>query len=307
MNKQKIILKNEDLYCYIKNSSVSKKGNYEPLVLDAKCQFGNIEFIFWRPDLLNLNKEDKKTWPVKTGDFIKVSFNNFDSAKKEYENKNNIPLQGNYSSNCAYKVINEEDIPEELLSVIYKNRNPQIEVAKNSLKDDSCWTDKNLGKILRETICEYPSFIKIPAASKNHHVYEGGLLVHSYEVKKISQNIARTLDHLYPDIINLDVLFFSAWIHDIGKTETYFINESGDFDCDFEKEKKLNHIVRGYGIFNHISKKYNMDPEISEKIGHCILCHHDRREWDAPIEPVEIEAIILAKADYLSSQIAKYD
>ena len=28
MNKQKIILKNEDLYCYIKNSSVSKKGSF---------------------------------------------------------------------------------------------------------------------------------------------------------------------------------------------------------------------------------------------------------------------------------------
>lgn len=306
MNK-KIELRNEDLYCYVRNSSLLQKGNYEPLILDTKCQFGNIEFVFWRPDLLNIEKEKKQTWPVKTGDFLKISFENFELAKAEYDKRGSIPLQGNYSSNCNYKVINDEDVPEELLKIIYKNRSPQIEVAKNSLKDDSCWQDKSLGKILRETICEYPSFIKVPAATKNHHAYEGGLLVHSYEVKKISENIAKTLDQLYPNTIDFDVLFFSAWIHDIGKTETYFLNESGDIDCDFEKEKKLNHIVRGYGIFNYISKKYNLDEKFSEKVGHCILCHHDRKEWDAPIEPVEIEAIIIAKADYLSSQIAKYD
>lgn len=302
--------KNEDIFCYVRNAYLKdekEESKFKPLVLDARCQLGKIDLIFWKPEKLNIEKNDKETWPAKSGDFLKVSIKDYERAKSEYEKKNYISLQGEYNSNFTFKVINQEDVPDDILGSIYKDRTKQIDTAKNSLKDDSYWNNKELGKFLREIICENPEFIKYPAAVRNHHAYEGGLLVHSYEVKHICSKNVDSAEELYPGSVDTDVLYLSAWLHDIGKIQVYSLDKNGDPVLDSEKEKRINHIMRGFSIFMQYAKKHNLNDEFIEKVAHCILSHQDRIEWNSPVEPVDMEAVILAKADKISSDLAKND
>jgi 23S rRNA maturation-related 3'-5' exoribonuclease YhaM len=304
--------KNEDLYCCVKNAALSDKAGakYNPFIIYAKTQLGNLEFAFWLPAEMGIEKDKPNTWPAKSGDFLKISIVNFSKAEAEYYGKQQISLQGNYSSNFIYKVINEEDIPDNILQVIYVNRKEQIEFAKSRLKESivnqDFWENKELGKVIKESIEKRPEFIKCPAAIRHHHAYEGGLLVHTNEVNFICNAIADACNKLYPNIkIDRDVLNLSSWLHDIGKSETYYLDKNGEPGIYGEKENKVNHILRSHGIFNIIAEKYKLDSDFIEKVGHCILSHQDRIEWDSPVEPIDIEAIILAKADKISSELAK--
>ena len=145
----------------------------------------------------------------------------------------------------------------------------------------------------------------MPAALKHHHIYEGGLLVHSYEVNFICNAIQNACEELYPGVVDKDVLNLSSWMHDIGKTETYYLDENMDPKINSEKENKINHLLRGNSIFVKLAEKHNLDSEFVEKVSHCILSHHDRIDWGSAVEPIDIEAIILAKADKISSELSK--
>lgn len=304
--------KNEDFYCCVKNVALSDKAGakYNPFIIYAKTQLGNLEFAFWLPDEMGIKKDDSNTWPAKSGDFLKVSIVNFAKAQTEYNEKPQLSLQGTYKSNFSYKIINEEDVPDDILKIIYVNRKEQIEFAKVRLKEfianQDFWENKELGKFIKESIEKRPEFITCPAAVRHHHAYEGGLLVHTNEVNFICNAIADACNKLYPNVkIDRDVLNLSSWLHDIGKSETYYLDKKGEPGIFSEKENKVNHILRSHGIFNIIAEKYKLDSDFIEKVSHCILSHQDRIEWDSPVEPIDIEAIILSKADKISSELAK--
>ncbi len=310
--------KNEDLYCYVKNAKISDENpdaKFHPFVLNTKCQLGNVDLVFWVPEKLGIEKTKKETWPSKRGDFLKISIVNFNKAEKEYKKSSgsrdpSLTLQGNYDSNFKYKVINEEDVPEEIFKIIYCDKKNQIEFAKNHLKDyiknEDFWQNKELCKLLKDSIEKNPEFIKCPAAIKKHHAYEGGLLVHTSEVNFLCNAIADACSKLYPNAnINRDVINLSSWLHDIGKIETYSLDEDGDPNIFGEKENKLNHILRSLTIFSRVAEKYNLNSEFVQEVNHCIASHQDRIEWKTPVEPISLEAIILAKADKISSELAK--
>ena len=306
----KLELKNEDIYCYVKNVALSKTpgAKFNPFILYVKSQLGNLEFAFWLPKKLGIT-EDSDTWPIKSGEFLKISFSNFTNAAKEYARKQ-IALQGQFDSPFDYKIINEEDVPEDILEVIYVDRKEQIEFAKNRLKESivnqNFWNNKEIVKIIKEAIEKKPDFIKCPAAVRHHHAYESGLLVHTSEVNFLCNAIADACNKLYPSAkIDRDVLNLSSWLHDIGKSETYYLDKNGEPGIFSEKENKVNHILRSHGIFISLADKYNLDSDFIEKVSHCILSHQDRIEWQSPVEPIDLEAIILAKADKISSELAK--
>ena len=305
------------LYCYVIDAKIDPKENYsQPLFVDCKCQFGKVKFVFWLTEnISNFKVEDNKTWPINKNQYIKVSVTNLERAQNDLEKsikKNGYPsfsLQGKFKSNFDYRIINEEDVPEELRKEIYVDRTKQIEIARknllNFIKDESKWNNKSLSKLIKDAIEQNSNFIKVPAALKHHHIYEGGLLVHSYEVNFICNAIQNACEELYPGVVDKDVLNLSSWMHDIGKTETYYLDENMDPKINSEKENKINHLLRGNSIFVKLAEKHNLDSEFVEKVSHCILSHHDRIDWGSAVEPIDIEAIILAKADKISSELSK--
>jgi|688.fasta_scaffold66707_3 putative nucleotidyltransferase with HDIG domain len=290
----------EILYGYVEGFEEKMSGAYTVHVIHVNTQKGRIPFKFWDID---------KKHP-KEGDYIKIKIFDINNASNELQTYKSISMDSkkNKSCYCDYIPINEEDVPEEYKK-IHIDRTEQIKKAEKYLlsfiNNDSNWNNKYLSKFIKDAIEKYPKLLKIPAAVGHHHTYEGGLLVHSYEVNFLCNAIAEACEQLYPGIVDKDVINVSSWLHDIGKTEVYYLDESGNSKIYSDKEKKINHILRGHAIFEKLAEKHNLDSDFIDKVSHCILSHQDRIEWDTPVEPIDLEAVILARADKISSELSK--
>jgi 3'-5' exoribonuclease len=139
----------------------------------------------------------------------------------------------------------------------------------------------------------------------HHHYGDGGLMQHTMEVCSYSESnaeIAKTNGH----IINEDVLMLACVYHDIGKTYDYV-----KIDGVWQKSphcRNIHHISRSALIW---SKSFNSigstDETLHDKVLHCILSHHGRREYGSPVAPKSREAWILHLSDNLSARMFDAD
>lgn len=136
-----------------------------------------------------------------------------------------------------------------------------------------------------------------PGSTGGHHASVGGLLVHTYEVARIAQHIAKTMR------ANADLAFVGALLHDVGKVEAYEIRE-GNFA--FTPGGQLaGHIVQGSWM---LQERLLADPshglsalQVLE-LQHFILSHHGSLEFGAAAPPMTPEAEIVHWADEASAK-----
>jgi len=143
------------------------------------------------------------------------------------------------------------------------------------------------------------SFKKAPAAKIHHHNYIGGLIEHTQSVMALCETICG----LYPEL-DRDLLLAGAILHDIGKTAVYEYT----FRIDVTEEGGLlDHIVLGYRMVEEKIKGINGFPEeLSLRLLHLILSHHNYGEWGSPVKPLFAEAEALCYADMLDSQLKEF-
>ena len=143
------------------------------------------------------------------------------------------------------------------------------------------------------------SFKKAPAAKIHHHNYIGGLIEHTQSVVAICETTSR----LYPEL-DRDLLLAGAILHDIGKTAAYEYS----FRIDVTEEGGLlDHIVLGYRMVEEKIKGIKGFPEeLSLRLLHLILSHHNYGEWGSPVKPLFAEAQALCYADLLDSQLKEF-
>ena len=101
--------------------------------------------------------------------------------------------------------------------------------------------------------------------------------------------------------MNSDLLLTGACLHQIGKL--YSINV-GFSDEKNDSKKLLGNAILSRDIVNkYISeiKKFPEDDKI--QLEHLILSYQGRREWQSPIEPQTIEAMLLHTINYMDSHI----
>lgn len=312
------------IYCFAENIIMPKSpkentGKWNPLTINARTQLGLIDFKFWLPDDLGVVYNEINTSPIKLNDFFKVEVVNLEKGMNEYKTKDHITLQGEYKSFFKYSIIDKSDVPSDLINKVYKDRSVQIKNAKEFLLNGTDWNDKKVGEFVKKTIANNPKFLDYPAALSNHHAYKGGLLIHTYEVAYLSQSKAENLKHINPGLeIDTDALVCAAWLHDIGKVEIYEEKDNRYIPalCEWayptnkrtsSKDETSTHIVRSYDIFKSSVKSYEFKDEFIEKVGHCILAHQGRKEWDSPVEPKCLEALILSNSDKESADAAKLE
>jgi 3'-5' exoribonuclease len=144
-----------------------------------------------------------------------------------------------------------------------------------------------------------PLFQQCPAALTYHHCYEGGLAVHTLEVLEYALAAAKALP-LNDD--DMDVLITAAIWHDYMKIREYVRGEAGAFESDRGYYGVIGHIAGSAIEFSKTARFYAVPPEIEERIVHCLLSHHGRREWGSPVEPQTVEALLLHQADMLSAK-----
>ena len=150
----------------------------------------------------------------------------------------------------------------------------------------------------------FEKFCSATAAIKNHHAAVGGLLLHSVSVARLCKFIVDTYSR-GSKLIDEEVLFCGAILHDVGKTDSYSVGMT--IGINEEEENLVSHISLGYGMILMKMEKISDFPEnLKRDILHIILSHHGVKEYGSPVEPQTLEAIIVYNADRLDADIDHY-
>ena len=156
--------------------------------------------------------------------------------------------------------------------------------------------DPHVRELLQRAIALYADKLRIwPAAQTVHHAYRSGLLEHVLSVARA----ALVLGAAYG--ANQDLLTAGALLHDIGKLEEL----EYDGTTIYTREGNLiGHVTLGTMMVRALAAAIPDFPEVLRaQLEHLIVSHHGRREFGAPVEPMTIEAMILAAADDLDAKI----
>ncbi len=170
-----------------------------------------------------------------------------------------------------------------------------------SMHNDSL---RNLAETFLSNETFMQAFRSAPAAVKNHHAYQGGLLEHVLSLMEVAQLVAPR----YP-VLDGDLLLIGAFLHDVGKIRelTY------DPDLGYSDEGQLiGHMVLGVSILDdairetekHTSEPF--PPALAVKLRHLIVSHHGEYEFGSPKLPMTLEAVALNLLDTLDARIHNF-
>lgn len=157
--------------------------------------------------------------------------------------------------------------------------------------------DRVINTVVSALVKEYDEQLQLyPAASKNHHAYNGGLLYHVVSMLKL----AKALVNLYP-ALNKNYLYAGIIIHDLGKIEEL----SGVVATEYTtKGKLLGHISILSATISRIANEVNeLDSEQVMILQHLVLSHHGKMEYGSPVLPMTMEAEILTFIDNIDARM----
>ena len=157
--------------------------------------------------------------------------------------------------------------------------------------------DAHLRDLLTRVVSANADRFRIwPAARQVHHAYRSGLLEHVLKIIEIGSFLAERYG------ARRDLVIAGAILHDIGKLQEL----SYDFATDYTVEGNLvGHIAIGVG---HAARRHPRDagfsraPRARARASRA-LAPRRPRELGSPVEPMTIEAFMLAAADDLDAKI----
>ena len=205
--------------CKHKQAAVTKNGKpYENVILQDKT--GTIDGKIWEPNSLGIDEFDPLDYIDVVGDVtsfqgsLQVSIKRARKAGEgEYDPGNYLPVSDK----------NVDTMYQELLGCAAQVKNPYLH------------------RLLMSFFEEDEEFIRAfkgnSAAKTVHHGFIGGLLEHTLSVTRLCQYYCKT----YP-VLNQDLLFTAAMLHDIGKTRELSPFPKNDYTDDGQL---LGHIMIG--------------------------------------------------------------
>jgi 3'-5' exoribonuclease len=157
-------------------------------------------------------------------------------------------------------------------------------------------SDPHVRRLLEAIVARHGDRLRVwPAALVVHHAYRGGLLEHVLQMMTVLDALAGIYD------ARKDLLMAGALLHDIGKLEELSYGVSTDYSVE---GNLVGHISIGLGMVRDAIREIPDFPdELRVEIEHLILSHHGARELGSPVEPMTVEAFLLARADDLDATI----
>ncbi len=141
-------------------------------------------------------------------------------------------------------------------------------------------------------------FIFSPAAKLWHHSYVGGLAEHTLNVTKLCIMVCEVYNN---NDIDKDLLIAGGLLHDIGKAETYSLDNFFDYTDD---GRLLGHIVIADRLISNKIARLSGFPKTKQKlIRHLVLSHQGEYEQASPVLPQTLESNILYVLDLLDSRV----
>ncbi len=157
-------------------------------------------------------------------------------------------------------------------------------------------SNPHLQQLLRCLIARNEASLRVwPAAQVVHHAYRGGYLEHALKIAVVGGALARAYD------ADLDLIAAGAVLHDIGKLQEL----AYDGATSYSREGRLvGHITLGAMMVREAALAIDgFPPELLTAVEHLIVSHHGSRDLGSPVEPMTVEAFILAAADDLDARI----
>ena len=161
------------------------------------------------------------------------------------------------------------------------------------------FTDYDLKRLVQYIMKERKEQLLVyPAAVKLHHATRGGLLHHSWTILQLAKSVAQA----YP-MLNQDLLFAGAILHDIGKLEELDTSSLGLASAYTESGQLLGHITIGINIVAETAELLGIPARTAMLVEHMILSHHGTAEYGSPKAPMFPEAEVLSELDLLDSRL----
>lgn len=137
-----------------------------------------------------------------------------------------------------------------------------------------------------------------PAAVKLHHATRGGLLHHSWTIVQLAKGVCAT----YP-LLNTDLVYAGAILHDIGKLDEFETNELGLASAYSDAGQLLGHINIGVSVIASTAELLGVPQHTAMLLEHMLLSHHGAPEFGSPKMPMFPEAEVLSELDLLDSRM----
>lgn len=134
-----------------------------------------------------------------------------------------------------------------------------------------------------------------PAAVTVHHAYRSGLVEHVLKIIEVASGVADAYG------ARRDLLVAGAILHDIGKLEELRYDAAAEYSLE---GNLVGHIALGVArVGKWIDEMPGFPVRLRREIEHLILSHHGSRELGSPVEPMSVEAFILAAVDDLDAKL----
>ena len=160
----------------------------------------------------------------------------------------------------------------------------------------------NYRKLMQVILKAYrQSFLKWPAAVKNHHEVQGGLLWHSYTMLQSAQKLTEVYHDRH---IDWELLYSGILLHDLGKVKEIKYDVVSEFSVE---GMLIGHISIMASRIYLIGQKEQLDQKAVHLLQHMVLASHGKLEFGSPVQPKIIEAEILSLLDNLDARIYRID
>lgn len=156
--------------------------------------------------------------------------------------------------------------------------------------------DSHVRALLTHMLETHGEKLKIwPAAQTVHHAYRSGLLEHVLKLIETATALADAYG------ARRDLLVAGVVLHDIGKLQELAYDTATQYSVE---GNLVGHITLGVMMVRDAAAAIpGFPPDLLTEIEHLILSHHGSREFGSPVEPMTIEAFILAMCDDLDAKL----
>ena len=143
------------------------------------------------------------------------------------------------------------------------------------------------------------AFAALPGAKTMHHGFLHGLLMHTANMIRQAEALAR----IYPEVIDRSLLIAGAFLHDIGKLAEFDTTPLGLVSEYSREGQLLGHIFLGAEMVGAVARELCIPEEKRLLLQHLIAAHHERPEYGTIVRPRCAEAELLACIDMIDSRM----
>lgn len=208
-----------------------------------------------------------------------------------------IKLEGSvnsFNNTLTIKLDNvtDEDIPYKLDSFVKSipNVKEYIKILQELLKmiEDNSIKNMMIHIFKNESMLQH--YATRASAVSQHGVLKGDLLKHTVNVTRSALYAAK----INEVIVDKDVIISAGLLHDLGKVIE--LPPVGLTEYTLEGKLLRHTFISANYVYNKC-KEFNVPSNKMLNIIHCILSHHGKLEYGAPVLPATIEASLISDSD----------